>query len=400
MRMQDRTSVADAQNWIDEQSIAMGTEQVSSITACGRVLCEELSAGSNVPAFPRAMMDGYAVIAAQTAGAGEQSPVLLNVSGEQLPGQPACSIAGDNSAIRITTGSPMPIGTDAVVPVEYTRLVGSQLACEIGLAVGKNVGQEGEDLKAGEVVYRPGRKLRPQDIGVLVSLGITEITVRSKPRVNIVVTGNELVPLGEQLTQNSLYDVNGPMLNTLVTRDGGLPILSGIIPDDRKLIEAALDTAADVILVSGGSSAGHEDFAPEIVTENGQLPIHGVSMRPSSPAGMGIYKDKLVFLLPGNPVSCLCAYDFFAGRKIRHLSSGKPEWPYTKFQGTLGQKVVSSIGRTDYARVVLQGKTIIPLSIGGASMLSTTTRADGFIVVDPESEGIATGSIVDVYLYD
>ena len=398
--MQDRTSVANAQNWIDEQSITLGTERVSSIEACGRVLCEELTAGSNVPAFPRAMMDGYAVIAAQTAGAGEHSPALFNICGEQLPGQPVCSITDDNSAVRITTGSPMPDGTDAVIPVEHTRQVGSQLACEIGLAVGKNVGQEGEDLKAGEVVYRPGRKLRPQDIGVLVSLGITKITVQSKPRVNIVVTGNELVLLGEQLTQNSVYDVNGPMLKALVTRDGGTPILSGIIPDDRKLIEAAMAKAADVILVSGGSSAGHEDFAPEIVTENGQLPIHGVSMRPSSPAGMGIYKDKLVFLLPGNPVSCLCAYDFFAGRKIRHLSSGKPEWPYMKFQGTLVHKIVSSIGRTDYARVVREGNTIIPLSIGGASVLSTTTRADGFIVVKPESEGIAAGSKVDVYLYD
>jgi molybdopterin molybdotransferase len=154
-----------------------------------------------------------------------------------------------------------------------------------------------------------------------------------------------------------------------------------------------------VVIVSGGSSVGIEDLAPSLVATHGELAVHGIAMRPSSPTGMGRIGHRLIFLLPGNPVSALCAYDFFAGRAIRALGGRSTEWPYRSVRGTLARKISSPIGRLDYARVRFDNGILEPISVSGASVLSSTTRADGFVIVDDDSEGFAAGSTVDVWLY-
>jgi molybdopterin molybdotransferase len=167
------------------------------------------------------------------------------------------------------------------------------------------------------------------------------------------------------------------------------------------VIRAALaDAGADVILVSGGSSVGSEDHAPRLLAELGELPIHGVAMRPSSPAGVGRIGETLVFLLPGNPVSCLCAYDFFAGRAIRLRGGRAGDWPHRRVRGSVARKIVSAIGRVDYCRVRLVDGAVEPIALSGASILSSTTRADGFVIVPAESEGYGPDSEVTVYLYE
>jgi molybdopterin molybdotransferase len=190
------------------------------------------------------------------------------------------------------------------------------------------------------------------------------------------------------------------MLSALVARDGGELVACEMIQDAPELIRQALLAPADIVLVSGGSSVGAEDHAPRILAEEGELAVHGIAMRPSSPAGMGRLSGRLVFLLPGNPVSCLCAYDFFAGRAIRGLAGRSTDWPYRQIRGTLSRKLVSTVGRVDYARVRVQGDEIEPLAISGASILSSTTRADGFVIVPADSEGYPPGAAVNVFLYD
>jgi molybdopterin molybdotransferase len=189
------------------------------------------------------------------------------------------------------------------------------------------------------------------------------------------------------------------MLASLVCRDGGQPILGDIIPDDRGALLAAMRQAADVLLVSGGSSVGEEDHAPTLLAEHGELAVHGVAMRPSSPSGMGRLDGKLVFLLPGNPVSCLCAYDFFAGRAIRGLGGRSLDWPYRRVRARLKRKLVSVVGRVDYARVHVRGPEAEPVAIAGASVLSSVTRADGFVVVPADSEGFPEGAEAEIFLY-
>ena len=175
--------------------------------------------------------------------------------------------------------------------------------------------------------------------------------------------------------------------------------MSDILLDNPAAIRDALHAPADVILVSGGSSVGQEDHVPRLLADEGELAVHGIAMRPSSPTGMGRLDGRMVFLLPGNPVSCLCAYDFFAGRAIRALGGRSQEWPYRRVRVPLARKLVSTVGRVDYARVLVRGNEAEPLAISGASVLSSTTRADGFVIVPADSEGYPPGAEVEVWLY-
>jgi molybdopterin molybdotransferase len=230
-------------------------------------------------------------------------------------------------------------------------------------------------------------------------VGIGEARVFRRPRVRLVVTGNELLPAGSRPSGYRVVDANGPMLAALVERDGGVVDFPGLVADQPDAILSGLQSAADVIIVSGGSSVGLEDLAPVLVARHGHLAIHGIAMRPSSPTGLGRIGERLICLLPGNPVSCLCAYDFFAGRVIRALGGRAKGWPYSAVRGTLTRKISSPIGRLDYARVRLTDRAVEPLAVSGASVLSSTTRADGFVIVPEDSEGFAPGAEVKVWLY-
>jgi molybdopterin molybdotransferase len=191
------------------------------------------------------------------------------------------------------------------------------------------------------------------------------------------------------------------MLAALVRRDGGIPGPAVLVADTRAEVRSALRGAgADVVLVSGGSSVGLEDHAPRVLAEDGELAVHGVALRPASPSGLGFLEGRPVFLLPGNPVSCLCAYDLFAGRAVRTLGGRCPGLPYRSVTVPLARKLVSAVGRVDYVRVRIADGQAEPLATSGASILSSTTRADGFVLVPGDSEGQAAGANVQVYLYD
>jgi molybdopterin molybdotransferase len=362
-------------------------------------------------------MDGYAVVADSTEGATAYNRLPLDVIGDSLPGRPFHGPVVAGQAVRIMTGAPLPAGTDAVLPAEWVEdasspaatrtLAAAEAAVANPLSIsalaavspGKNIGRQGEDIVRGTTLFKPGRVLRPQDLGVLSSIGIGEVHVCRRPRVRLVVTGNELLPSGSQPHGFQIVDANGPMLAALVERDGGIVDFPGLVPDEHDAILDALRAAADVIVVSGGSSVGIEDLAPRLVARHGELAIHGIAMRPSSPTGLGRIEHRLVFLLPGNPVSCLCAYDFFAGRAIRALGGRRKTWPYHPMRAKLARKISSPIGRLDYARVQIVDGAVEPLSVGGASVLSSTTRADGFVIVPADSEGFAPGTEVKVWLY-
>jgi molybdopterin molybdotransferase len=297
------------------------------------------------------------------------------------------------------TGAPLPDGADAVLPVEMTEVRGETLSAQAAVSPAGHVGQVGEDIRSGSVLLKAPRLLRPQDVGVMASTGIGEVSVVRRPRVRIVVTGNELLPVGTPPQPHKIFDSNGPMLAALITRDGGIVDNPGVVPDQPEAILAALRSDANIVLVSGGSSVGQEDHAPMLVAEHGELPIHGIAMRPSSPTGLGRIDGRLVVLLPGNPVSCLCAYDFYAGRAIRGLGGRSTDWPYRHRRFPLAHKIVSTIGRLEYHRVRLVEGQAEPMAVAGSSILSSTTRADGFVLVPPDSEGHPPGTVVEVYLY-
>lgn len=398
-----RSTVAEAVAWVDAHATPLPSEPVSLEKSYRRVLAADAVAAIDVPPFDRSAMDGYALLAEETIGAGDYNPLRFRIVGESLPGRPSEVSIETGTAVRIMTGAPVPVGATGVVPAEFASEEDGVVAITSAVPAGKNIGRVGEDVRSGDALLSAGSWLRPQDVGMLASVGMAEVDVIRRPRVRLVVTGDELVRPGEDRPPHSIYESNSFVLRTLVERDGGHLESCRDVVDDRDAIRAGIaDPGADVVLVSGGSSVGREDHAPSIVAEIGELPIHGVAMRPSSPAGMGHVGESLVFLLPGNPVSCLCAYDFFAGRAIRRRGGRSGDWPYVRTTGTLTRKISSVVGRTDYCRVRFDAGSndVEPLALSGASILSSTVRADGFVVVPAELEGYAPGATVDVHLYE
>ncbi len=400
----ERTEVDDVIRLLDASVAPLPAESVLLAEAAGRILAADVVSEVNVPGFDRAAMDGYALHGSETFGAGSYNPLELTIVGESFPGRPFAGILQPGQAIRIMTGAPVPTGADAVLQAEAAEERDGKLLIADAVPPGRHIGHVGEDISAGSIVLHAGRQLRPQDLGLLASIGTGRVSVVHRPAVVVIITGNELLPCGSKPEGCRIVDSNSVMLAALIRRDGGYSSMAPLQPDTfdaiRAALLAALDSGADMVLISGGSSVGQEDHAPRVVASEGELRIHGVALRPASPAGVGFVRGKPVFLIPGNPVSCLCAYDLFAGRVVRRLGGRSPELPYRTLTLPLGHKLASAIGRVDYVRVAVRDGLVEPLATSGASILSSTTRADGFVLVPRDSEGYPPGESVRVYLYD
>ncbi len=398
---QDRAEVDAVLALLDARVGPLPPEDVPLHSAAGRVLAKDVVAGVAVPGFDRAAMDGYALRGEETFGAGPYNPLDFAVVGVSLPGKPFAGRIVPGQAVRIMTGAPIPEGADAVLQAEAAEEANGLVRVSDAVPPGRHVGRRGEDITVGAVVLHAGRVLRPQDAAVLASLGATPVSVVRRPRVAVIVTGDELLPCGSTPEGCRIVDSNSVMLEALARRDGGLPEILPLVPDRRDAVRAVIGGSdADVLLVSGGSSVGQEDHAPRVLAELGELTVHGVALRPASPAGVGFLGGRPAFLLPGNPVSCLCAYDLFAGRAVRRLGGRAPEMPYRTVVLPLARKISSPAGRVDYVRVLVRGGEVEPIATSGAAILSSTTRADGFVLVPRDSEGYAAGEAVTVHLYD
>jgi molybdopterin molybdotransferase len=407
----ERADVEEVERFLAERTRPLGAEGVDVVSCAGRVLAEDVRAQVDVPPFARAAMDGYAVRGEDTFGASDYDPIELALVGLSLPGRGFDGRVEAGQAVRIMTGAPLPGGADAVLMAEVASEGDGRVSVREPVAPRRNVGAVGEDVRAGEVVLRAGRRLRAQDAGLLASIGAARPRCVRQPRVGLLVTGDELLPAGSWPRGQCIVDSNSVVLRALVERDGGDLLPFEILPDDPERLRKALESgAADVVLVSGGSSVGQEDHAPRLVAELGHLDFHGVAMRPSSPAGVGRIgvgeagggspPERWVFLLPGNPVSCLCAYEFFAGPTIRALGGRPRAWPHRRVQLPLGRKISSAVGRTDYVRVAIEAGHVVPVATSGASLLSSTVRAAGCVIVPRELEGMPEGAVVEVRLYD
>jgi molybdopterin molybdotransferase len=396
-----RTAVDDVVTLIRRRVTALTSEAVTLADAAGRVLATDVVATVPVPHFDRAAFDGYALRADETATALPQSPLTLRVAGEALPNRPFPRPLGAGEAVRIMTGSPMPDGADAVHPAEAAEESNGLLSVTERVPAGRNVGHVGEDVPAGRTVLTADRVLRPQDLGLLSSIGVARVEVMRRPRVAILTTGDEILPPGSKPEGYRIVDSNSVVLRALVRRDGGDLLPPKHLPDRPDEIRAVMASADwDVLLVSGGTSVGREDHAPKLVAELGELPVHGVAVRPASPAGIGFIAGRPVFLLPGNPVACLCAYDLFAGRAVRRLGGRSDELPYQTAERPVAGSIKSIVGRVEYVRVTDGRDGIRPVPLTGASVLSSTVIADGFVLVQPERDGYAVGECVTVYRYD
>jgi molybdopterin molybdotransferase len=403
---QDRAPLTEALALLDTRLSPLPAENVPLREAAGRVLATDVIAGVAVPPFDRAAMDGYALRANETAAASDDNRLEFAIIGTSLPGRPFLGTVGSGQTVRIMTGAPLPAGADAIVVVEAAEELagGSRVLIRAAVVAGRHIGRLGEDITAGSMVFSAGRMLRPQDIGVLASIGCGLVPVIRQPVVSILVTGDELLPAGSKPEGFRIVDSNSIMLAALVRRDVGLAKEPVLVPDRREAVREALMAATgDIVVITGGTSVGEEDHVPGVVAEAGELLVHGVAIRPAGPSGFGILagaKPRLVFLLPGNPVACLAGYDFFAGRAVRRQGGRSAEFPHRRTILPLACPLLSAPDRADYVRVVVRDSQVEPLPGGGASILSSATRADGFVIVPTEILAYAPGESVEVFLYE
>ena len=398
----ERKSFAEVRQLIQQRVQPGETEELGLRDALGRIVAEDITSPVDVPYFERSAMDGYAVRGEETSGASEYNPLAFKLVGVSLPGNPFEGEIASGEAVKIMTGGAVPKGANAVLMAEYSEEEDTQVRFRRQIAPGKNVMRIGEDIRRGDVVLERGRRLRPQDLGVLASVHQPDVRVYQQPTVAIIITGNELVDPSSEASASHIVDSNSYLMAGLVELYGGIPVLKGITEDRRETIKAAIEGAEeDIIVVSGGTSVGEEDYAPVIVNELGELAVHGVAIKPGSPLGLGFIGERSIFLVPGSPVAAMITTDAFVCSAVRRRLGLDAGFGYPRIRGKLKQKIVSAIGRTEFVRVQIdEDFNIGKLRVSGASILTSTTRADGFLVIDDGVEGYPEGTEVEIYHYE
>jgi len=389
-------------------------EEVPAFEAVGRILAEEVRSPADLPDFPRATMDGYAIQAADSFGAGESVPAYLEIAGEVRMGEAPGFKVGRGRAARVSTGGMIPEGADAVIMDEHTsRPDEGTLEVRRPVSAGENVLAPGDDLRKGGVILPAGRRLRSQDIGAFAGVGVVLLRVRRRPRVAILPTGDELVDPRAEPRPGQVRDINRFSLAAAVVEAGGIPETEDILPDDLPAIQARLRGAAeraDVVLISGGSSMGARDHTVEAIDSLGEpgVLVHGISIKPGKPTIIGRIRrgsvDKAVVGIPGHPVSALMIFHAFVRPILRQLMGEADSFAAEAGRVTarLARNLPSAPGREDLVRVTLERKDGLLVAhplMGSSAMISTLTRADGFLTIPLEREGLPAGTDVQVTLY-
>ncbi len=388
--------------------VNLAPEMVSTALALGRVTVSPVLAPHPLPEFRRSTVDGFAVQAADTYGAGESLPAYLNLIGEVHMGQSTDLALKAAQCALIHTGGMLPEGADAVVMVEHTQ---SSRPGEIeilrAVAVGENVIKIGEDVKQDEEVIPAGRRIRAAEIGGLMALGFTQVSVAQKPKVGILSSGDEVIPPGQQPLPGQVRDINSYTLAAVVEQVGGEAVHYGIIPDTHEaMLEIATRAHAecDVVVITAGSSVSVRDLTATIIDELGQpgVLVHGVNIRPGKPTILGVCAGKPVIGLPGNPVSALVNVEMFVAPVVKSLLGEKLERPKPAVAAKLMVNLASESGREEWVPVRLSatenGWQADPV-FGKSNLIFTLARADGLVRVDPDATGLSAGETVEVMLF-
>ena len=408
----DLLSVPVAIEMILSQISAVDVEYVPITASRGRILAEDLIAPVNLPMFTNSSMDGFAVMSDDVVGATKDHPVTLTVIADLPAGTNEKTVLRNGQAMRIMTGAPAPIGCDAVVPVEETNIVGwqsdgsipSEIFVYYQVKQGANIRRQGEDVQVGDVVLHKGAVLRAQDVGFLSMFGISNVMVHKKPRLALLSTGDELMPIGSALSPGRIYDSNSYTLSSLIEEYGGEVINLGIAPDQKEPIRVSLEMAVsqkvDLILSSAGVSVGAFDFVRTVVEENGSLAFWRVNIRPGKPLAFGNYRGIPFFGLPGNPVSAFVGFEVFVRPAMQKLK-GIKNWR-RPVQTVRLMEPIESDGRESYLRAVVsaQGTEYVARLTGhqGSGNLRSLVEANAFLIVPSEVKSLPIGAEVSAWI--
>ncbi|MDQ7799212.1 MAG: molybdopterin molybdotransferase MoeA [Candidatus Edwardsbacteria bacterium] len=374
----------------------------------GRVLAQDITASFDIPPRDNSAMDGFAVIAADVAGASEQSPVALQVIEDVPAGKVATKSLKPGQAIRIMTGAQIPANADSVIPVEHTRKIGNgklEIRAVESISVGANVRRRGEDVKTGQLLIAKGTRLRPQEVGLIASLGLTEVLVSKQPVVGIISSGNEVAAPGQTLKPGQIYDANRFSIGGQVKETGALVKDYGIIVDDLEKIKETLNLSArecDVVITSGGVSVGDYDLMKQALSELGKMNFWQVKQKPGKPLAFGHINGKPVVGLPGNPVSSMVVCDQYV-RPLLLKMQGATNIIRGQVTAYSDQGIRKQAGRTEFLRTKVKWQDgayhVVLTGPQGSGILTSMVQADGLMILPEECEGVKPGDKVQIELF-
>src|SRR5580704_2740682 len=376
------------------------TECVGLADAAGRVVVRDVTSSIDVPPFARSAMDGYAVVAADTASATRRAPVRLRIVERIYSGQPPREAIAPGACAEIATGAPMPAGADAVVIVEDTTpSTGDGVAILEPASPGQNIGRRGADISAGARVVRAGDLLTPGRVGALAATGCAELEVYGRPRVAILSTGNEVVAPGQTLAPGQIFDVNRFTIAALVAAHGGIPEPHKAVHDSLDALTTALDECADadVIVFSGGSSVGERDLILDVVAARGEVIFHGISIKPGKPTAFALVNGRPLFGMPGNPASCLSNAHLLLVPFLRSTARLPPFQP-SIVRVPLAGRIDSPVRRHQIYTVRLHDGSAHP-AFKGSGDITSRSQADGYIEIPEDQSVVEEGTVVVVTLF-
>ena len=388
----------DAVELIKEKTVQLSveSEKVNIHNACGRVLACDIVSPENVPSFDRTTVDGYAVNAADTFGAGASIPAQLEIAGEILMGENADFSLRRGQCAKISTGGMLPKGADAAVMVEHTAFAKGLCLVYKSVAPGENITKKGDDISAGETALKKGTLIKPSQIGVLAALGISEVQVYKKPVIAVISTGDEIV--NDNPKPGQIRDVNTFLLSAAIKQSGCEVIEYGAVADKREEIENAVKECvktADAVIISGGSSAGARDMTVDIIDTLGKAYFHGIAMKPGKPTIFGIINGKPVFGLPGHPLAAYFVFRLIVNEYIGKLMNMSPKKP--SGNGILAENIPSNHGREEFLCVKMnENNEIVPLHTK-SGIISVLSEATGFIRIPRNAEGTNKGTVMEIY---
>ncbi len=386
----------------DARDVALGlcpplqeSRSISLGEAGGRHAAVDVAAPVDVPSTDRAAMDGYAVISADLLGG---APVSLARAGRAMAGELEETRVEAGSCMEVATGARMPSGADAVVPVEQTRAIGEVIEVLESVPAGAHVSRRGEDLAAGDVVLARNQRISPAVAAALSSIGVSTVEVLRRPRVMLVPTGDELVPIGEPLLPGQVYDSNSVGVQQLLESNGAVVERTPIVRDDvSALVQGLRRTDVDLVVTLGGTSVGRHDLVVDVAAQIGEILVHGIAMKPGKPVLIARVGRLPLLGLPGFPTSCLFSAHLFAEPMVRALG-GMPIDHRRQTRGTLTEGVSSPGGKLQFLTVTVDGEEATP-AYRASSTITSMSRAHGWIEIGPEVTEVAAGSTVEVTFF-
>lgn len=385
-----------------DKNLKPESEEIPVSEAYGRILYGDVYSRMDFPPFDKALKDGFAIVCEDSFGASEESPKTLEVIDFLEAGSTTDKKVEKGKCIEISTGAAMPEGSEAVIMVEYCEKLDGEVNLLTTATPSQDVAKKGSDISEGNLILKKGDVLTPGKIGVLLSQGFETIEVYKKPSVGVVSSGNEITLQGEELEYGKIYDVNGGMIKNSAVSCGANAKFLGVMRDNYDEVKDKIQKSlkeVDVLLCSGGTSAGLGDVLKHVIDELGEVYIHGISVQPGKPTIVGLIEGKLIIGLPGNPVSALMIFNAFIAQPLTKQAGINRNFELETFKGKITRRIHSQVGRMQYQLVKVEDSEVHPIFKDSGAIFSLST-ADGYVKIPKLVELVDEGEEVEVYLFN